>query len=388
MPVISDDVWAEVNLAAILHNTKQIRSLLSPSTRLMAVVKANAYGHGLAAVAGQVISAGADVLGVARISEAIQVREAGIDVPILIFGHTPPEKVSCLLDYNLTQTLWSYKIARSLSDVAESENRKIKAHLKVDTGMGRLGIFACDRRRPSENLTIPDHAVKEVGLIKRLSGIDLEGIYTHFATADATDKTLALRQFELFNQFIGHLKKSGIEFKTRHAANSAAIIDMPETHLDMVRAGITVYGYYPSVFVEMNKINILPAMTVKSRIIHLKTVNSGFSVSYGATEETSRQTVIATVAIGYADGYSRLLSSKGKMLVRGRLAPVIGRVCMDLTMLDVGGIPDVAMGDEVVVFGPHKELSIGADKIAGEMNTISYEVLTTISDRVLRVYRK
>lgn len=382
------DVWAEVNLRSISQNIKQIKNLLSPSSRLMAVVKANAYGHGLIEVAGQVISAGAHVLGVARINEAVQIREAGIDAPILIFGHTPLAMAGTLIDYNLTQTFWSYQTARLFSDAAQSMNRKIKAHLKVDTGMGRLGLLSCDLCQPIENLKIPDHAVKEVVSIKRLPGVDLEGIYTHFATADAADKTRARRQFEIFNQFLGHLKKRGIEFKTRHAANSAAIIDMPETHLDMVRTGISVYGYYPSDAVDSDKINILPALTLKARIIHLKEVNSGFCVSYGSTEKTSRSTVIATVAIGYADGYSRLLSSKGKMLVRGRLAPVIGRVCMDLTMLDVGEIPNVAVGDEVVVFGPHNELSIGADKIAGEINTISYEVLTTISDRVLRVYRK
>jgi alanine racemase len=182
------------------------------------------------------------------------------------------------------------------------------------------------------------------------------------------------------------LKKYGIEFKTRHAANSAAIIDMPETHMDMVRAGISLYGYYPSGSVDLNKVSILPVMTLKSRIIHLKKVNSGFCVSYGATWKASSPTVIATVAIGYADGYSRLMSSQGKMLVRDRLVPVVGRICMDQTMLDVGGIPDVAIGDGVVVFGPHENLSVGADDIANIINTISYEVLVGVSGRIPRIY--
>ncbi|MDA3896300.1 MAG: alanine racemase [Desulfobacteraceae bacterium] len=382
------DVWAEVDLKSISHNIKQLKSLLSSSTRMMAVVKANAYGHGLLEVAGQAISAGADVLGVARIDEAIRIREAGLEEPILIFGYTPPEQAAQLIDYNLTQAFWSYQTASLLSDVALSMNQKIKAHLKVDTGMGRLGVVPCDLGLSSENTKISERAVKDVASIKGLPGIELEGIYTHFATADAEDKSFALHQFEIFNQFIAHLKKQGIEFKTRHAANSAATIDMPETHLDMVRTGISVYGYYPSDTVDLNKMNLLPAMTLKARIIHLKAVSSGCCVSYGATEKTSKPTKIATVSIGYADGYNRLLSSKGKMLVRNRLAPVIGRICMDQTMLDVGKIPDVAVGDEVVVFGPHKEFQIGADKIADKINTISYEVLTTISDRVLRVYRK
>jgi alanine racemase len=352
----------------------------------MAVVKADAYGHGLSEIAHAVVSAGADVLGVARINEAIQVRKAGLDVPVLIFGHTPPEQAGALIDHDLTQTFWSYQTARLLSDVAQSMNRKIKAHLKVDTGMGRLGIVPCNPGLFSEKLEISEHAVEEAEAIKRLPGIDLEGVYTHFATADAEDKTFALHQFEIFNQFIAHLKNRGTEFEVRHAANSAATIDMPETHLDMVRAGISVYGYYPSGTVDLTKINLLPAMTLKARIIHLKDVDAGFAVSYGATEKTLKPTQIATVSIGYADGYNRLLSSKGKMLIHKRLAPVIGRICMDQTMLDVGGIPGAAVGDEVVVFGFYDNLSVDADNIAKDIDTISYEVLAGVSDRVPRVY--
>ncbi len=352
----------------------------------MAVVKANAYGHGLSEVAGQVISAGADVMGVARIKEAVQLREAGIDAPILIFGHTLPEMAAVLIDYNLTQTFWSYQTARLFSDVARSMNQKIKAHLKVDTGMGRLGIVPCDLCQSEGSPDISNHAIKEAESIKKLPGIDLEGIYTHFATADAADKKFTRHQFEIFNLFMACLKSRGIEFKTRHAANSAATIDMPETHLDMVRAGISVYGYYPSDFVDSNKINLMPAMALKARIIHLKDVDAGFYVSYGATEKTSKPTKIATVPIGYADGYNRLLSSMGKMLVHNRIAPVIGRICMDQTMLDVGKIPDVAVGDEVVVFGFHEDLSVGANNIANIINTISYEVLSGVSGRVPRVY--
>lgn len=384
--MIPDDVWAEIDLRSVSHNINQIKRILSPSSRVMAVVKANAYGHGIIETAGRAVSAGAHMLGVARIGEAIQLREAGLDVPILIFGHTPPEMAGMLIRYQLTQSLWSYEAARALSDAAKKLTGQVKAHLKVDTGMGRLGILPADLCRPADELQITDAAIQEAVSIKRLPGIDLEGIYTHFATADSADKSAAFRQFNIFNRFLEQLKQQGIEFKIRHAANSAAIIDMPETHLDMVRLGISMYGYYPSEDVDANKINILPVMTLKSRVIHLKSVNSGFCVSYGAAGQTSRPTVIATVAIGYADGYSRLLSSVGSMLVRGRLAPVIGRVCMDQTMLDVGDIPDVALGDEVMVFGPHETLPVGADTIAQKINTISYEVLTGISDRVSRVY--
>jgi alanine racemase len=265
-------------------------------------------------------------------------------------------------------------------------NRKIKAHLKVDTGMGRLGIVPCDLGLSSGSIKIWKRSLDEAEAIKRLPGVDLKGIYTHFATADDEDKTFTRHQFEIFNQFITHLKNRGTEFEIRHAANSAATIDMPGTHLDMVRAGISVYGYYPSDAVDLTKINLMPAMTLKARVIHLKEVNAGFSVSYGATEKTSKSTRIATVSIGYADGYNRLLSSKGKMLVRNRIAPVIGRICMDQAMLDVGGIPDAAVGDEVVVFGFNENCSVNADDIAKDINTISYEVLTGVSDRVPRVY--
>jgi len=381
-----NDVWAEIDLRSFSHNIHQFKSILSSSTRLMAVLKANAYGHGLAEVSGRVLADGADVLGVARINEAIGIREAGFDAPILIFGPTPPDLAGKLVDYDLTQSIWSYEMARLLSETAGPGSHKIKAHLKVDTGMGRLGILPCDLAQGVDGFEISAQAIEEVALIKKLPGIDLEGIYTHFATADAADKTPAFRQFEIFMRLLEKLKKSGIEFEMRHAANSAAIIDMPETHLDMVRLGISLYGYYPSSEVDADKVGILPVMTLKSRIIHLKKVKPGFCVSYGATWKASSPTMIATVSIGYGDGYSRLLSSKSKMLVRGRLAPVVGRICMDQTMLDVGEIPDAEVGDEVVVFGPHDTLPIGADSVANYINTISYEVLTGISGRVPRIY--
>jgi alanine racemase len=214
----------------------------------------------------------------------------------------------------------------------------------------------------------------------------VEGIYTHFASADESDKTSASRQFKIFSEFLARLKQKGIEFKIRHAANSAAIIDMPETHLDMARAGIAIYGYYPSRSVNTRKIRLRPALTLKSRIIHLKTVGAGFKVSYGGTEETAHPTTIATVSVGYADGYSRRLSSKGKMMIAGSLAPVVGRVCMDQTMLDVGHLPDVRVGDEVVVLGSQESSPIAGDEIAKLLNTISYEILTGISHRVARIY--
>jgi len=382
------DVWAEIDLKAISHNVSEMKRILSKNTRLMAVVKANAYGHGVLEVAGQALFSGADALGVARISEAIQIRKGGIDAPILIFGHTPQALAVSLIDYDLTQAIWSYETAVTLSDIARSCNAKIKTHINIDTGMGRLGVMPCDLTRPSDPVYILKEAVNLVEAVCRLPGIDVEGVYTHFASADEADKTAAIRQFKIFSEFLARLKQKGIEFKIRHAANSAAIIDMPETHLDMARAGIAIYGYYPSGSVNSRKISLRPALTLKSRIIHLKTVGAGFKVSYGGTEETAHPTTIATVSVGYADGYSRRLSSKGKMMIAGRLATVIGRVCMDQTMLNVGPLPDVRVGDEVVVLGSRENSPIAVDEIAKLLNTISYEILTGISHRVVRIYRR
>ena len=382
------DVWAEISLKEISHNIREIKRILAPGARLMAVVKANAYGHGVLEVTGQAISAGADALGVARISEAVQIRKGGFDAPILIFGHTPQALAPMLMDYDLTQSIWSRETAAVLSQTARSENAKIKVHINIDTGMGRLGIMPCDLTQPYSPGHISKDAVKTVEAIHRLHGLDIKGIYTHFAAADEADKRSTIRQFEIFNEFVERLKQEGIEFQLCHAANSAAILDMPETHLDMVRAGISIYGYYPSQSVNRDKIALRPALTLKSRIIHLKKVGAGFRVSYGGTEETLQPTAIATVSVGYADGYSRRLSSKGEMMIGGCLAPVIGRVCMDQTMLNVGHLPDVRVGDEVVVLGSRENSPIAADEIAKLLNTISYEVLTSISHRVARTYRR
>ncbi|MCU0597657.1 MAG: alanine racemase [Desulfobacterales bacterium] len=384
--MINRNVWAEIDLAAVSHNVGQLKKLLRPECLLMAVVKANAYGHGMIEVSGRALKEGADFLGVARISEAIRLREGYIDAPVLIFGYTDPEYAATLINYDLTQTVYAFEHAKRLSDMARQLGGKIKIHLKVDTGMGRLGILPCELNPPEFQGKFLGSAIREVEMIARLPGIKLEGIYTHFATADHPDKTFALRQFELFDLFIAEIKKCGIEIKIKHAANSAAIIEMPQTHMDMVRAGISVYGIYPSDSTDRTKISLKPVMALKSRVIHVKRVNAGFSVSYGAAARTGRPTAIATVAIGYADGFNRQLSSAGRMLVNGASAPVIGRVCMDQTMIDVGDAREALVGDEVVVIGTQGVQSIGVDEIAHKIHTISYEVLTGVSDRVQRIY--
>ncbi|MBU3950030.1 MAG: alanine racemase [Proteobacteria bacterium] len=381
-------IWAEIDLKAIAHNIRELRRITNPDSRLMAVVKANAYGHGSVEVAWCALNNGADFLGVARIEEAILLRENNIGAPILIFGFTQPNYYEEIIKYNFIQTVCSYSSANSLSSFALSKNRKIKVHLKIDTGMGRLGILPDCFRDYHKNRIKPESAFAEVESIARLSGIEAEGIYTHFSMADSYDKSYTIKQFEIFTEFITGLKSKGIEFKLKHAANSAAIIDMPQTHLDMVRAGISLYGLYPSEEVNKDRVYLLPAMTLKALITQVKDVSCGFKVSYGATYEATRQTTIATVPVGYADGYNRLLSSRGHMLVCGQKAPVAGRVCMDLTMLDVGDVPGVKQGDEVVVFGKQQGASVTVDEIASMLNTINYEIVTSVSDRVKRVYLK
>lgn len=368
---------AEIDLKAIAHNVRELRRIADPDSRLMAVVKANGYGHGSVAIARCALNNGAEVLGVARIDEAIILRNEGIDAPILIFGYTPPPFYKEILKFDLTQTAYSLQTAESLSAFALLHKSKIRIHIKIDTGMGRLGI-------------LPDSgsALREVESIVRLTGLEPEGIFTHFSMADSSDKSFSRRQFEIFMEFINSLKKKGIEFGVRHAANSAGIIDMPETHLDMVRAGIAMYGLYPSEEVKKEKASLMPAMTVKSMIIHLKDVPAGFKVSYGATYETKKPTTIATVPVGYADGYSRLLSSHGYMLVCGERAPIAGRICMDLTMLDVGDIPGVKTGDEIVIFGKQGCSAVTVDEVASISGTINYEIVSSLTERVKRVYLK
>jgi len=379
-------VWAEIDLKTIAHNIRELRRITNPKARLMSVVKANAYGHGIIEVARQSIENGTEALGVAHIEEGIQLRKAGINAPVLILSYTLPEQSKELIEFNLTQTVYSYETAKSLSEAASAYGKKIKVHIKVDTGMGRLGLLPNQLRLSKYNKKIKDGSVSEVESIFRLPMLELEGIFTHFATADKADRTYANNQLEIFMDFLNELRLAGIEIPVNHAANSAAIINMPEAHLDMVRAGISIYGLYPSEEVDRSIIELKPAMELKTKIIHIKKVPAGFKVSYGITYETEKPTTIATVSIGYADGLNRLLSSNGRMLVCGQSAPIVGRVCMDLTMLDVGNIPEAAIGEEVVVFGKQGNASITVDEIASAINTINYEVVSTIMERVPRIY--
>lgn len=374
-------IWAEIDLNAIAHNVRQLRHITDSKARLLVAVKANGYGHGAVQVARTALQNGADLLGVARVDEAVALRQAGIQAPILVMGYTSAQKTQLLVDHQLMPALYNLENAEKMSAALTAQERTMACHIKVDSGMGRLGI-PCDALKLDGSTS----AVKEIMAVAQLPGLELSGLFTHFATADAVDKGFARLQFSRFQQLLADLQAAGLHIPLRHAANSGAIIDMPETHLDMVRAGISVYGLFPSPEVDQSRIDLSPALTLKAKIIHLKQVPAGTKISYGGTWEASKTTTIATIPVGYGDGYSRLLSNRGQMIVRGKRAPIVGRVCMDLTMLDVGHIDGVTMEDEVVLIGRQGEEEISADEIANRLGTINYEVVTSLMARVDRVY--
>lgn len=373
-------LWAEINTDAIAHNIRQLKKLLAPDVTLMAVVKADGYGHGAIPCARTALANGAAFLGVARIEEALTLRRAGIAAPILIFGYTPPELTETLLTHQFHQTVYDLKTARAYSAIAGELRKKLAVHVKIDTGMGRLGFpVAADSKSV-------DALVQSITAIADFPGIYLTGLSTHFATADNPDPTMAREQLYKFKVISDELSNKMLKLNYLHSSNSAALIALPDAHFNMVRPGIALYGLSPFDTPPPQRVELRPAMTLKSRIIHLKTVPAGTPISYGATWQTKGSTRIATVPIGYADGYRRNLSSVGKMLVRGQRAPVVGRVCMDLTMLDVSDIQGVEAGDEVVVFGSQENATLPADELARQLGTINYEIVAALTARVPKVY--
>ena len=372
-------IYTEIDLNAFRHNLNAIKKILNPGTNIMAVIKADAYGHGADAIAYEALSMGATILAVARMNEAIDLRERAIDAPILLLSNDcSDENISKYFELNIRPTIHTFNDAKKLSLKALSYNKKLKIHIKIDTGMGRLGFLADGLTKDQEYFPL----VNEIKKISELPLIEIEGIFSHFANADAKDKTHAMDQLNLFLKLKDELQ-SILPYKVLfHIANSAGIIDIPDSHLDIVRPGIITYGYYPSGDVQKNKVDLKPVLSLKTKIIQLKHAGPGFKVSYGSDFITEKDTLIATVSAGYADGLNRLLSSKGEMLVRGKRVPILGRVCMDLTMLDVTGVAGVSIDDEVVIIGKQGDEEISADEIAKKTGTISYEVLTSIGQRV------
>lgn len=363
---------AIIDLDAISYNIRGVKEKVGPSVEVMAVVKANAYGHGALEVARIALEAGASWLGVALPEEGAELRIAGINAPILVLGVTPPGQAALVSNHNLAQAITSWDQAEALSREARLSRKRIGVHLKLDTGMGRIGI------PPDQVLNLATKVAKAPGLI-------LEGAMTHFADADSKDKDWARAQLQRFLKGVDDLSAEGIQIIYRHAANSAAILDLPESYLDMVRPGIMIYGYYPSQEVSRS-IHLRPTLTLRSEVAFLKEVPPGTGISYGRTFITSRRTRVATLPIGYADGYSRLLSNSGMALIRGQRVPVIGRVCMDMIMVDVTEVPDARPGDEAILYGRQGGEEISVEEVATKLGTISYEMVCSISQRVPRVY--
>lgn len=369
-------VWAEINLDNIAFNMKQIRSC-SESEDIMAIVKADAYGHGALDISPVLLENGATRLAVAVVSEGVELRRGGIECPIMVLGFTPPSLIDDLLKYDIGQTIFSYNYAKELSTIAKKKHKKAKVHIAIDTGMGRIGFM------PNEE------SVKEVVDISKLPNIEIEGIFSHFSTADEKDKEYTYQQLNEFNAFYEALKKSGVHIKIRHIANSGAIIDLPESHFEAVRPGIILYGYYPSEEVNKDRIELKPAMDLKTNIAHIKIIPSGYYIGYGKRFKSSRDSIIATLPVGYADGYTRLLNNKAKVIINGQFAPVVGSICMDQCMVDVTDIKgEVKIGDEVILIGEKNGVKLNADHIAEMLGTINYEVVCMITKRVPRVYIK
>ncbi len=368
--------WAEIDLECIRHNLEEIRRLKGDHCEIMAVVKADAYGHGVEMIVSELLNNGVKRFAVSSIDEAIQIRKTGFNMPLQVLSHTMPHRVNEIIDYGLLQTITGMKPAEALSQAASARNTRVKVHIKIDTGMGRLGFK-------------PEEAVERVSEIYGMPGIEIEGIMTHFSSSDETDPRYTFKQFEKFMEACDKLKKTGIHIRFRHAANSAAVIKFPEMHLDMIRPGIMLYGIYPSGRINKKLIDLRPAMSLKTRIINIGRFTGGMPLSYGRTFETERESIIAVVPVGYADGYPRILSNMGRVLVGGMAVPQTGTICMDHLMTDVTGISrNVEIGDEVVIFGQQGKKIIPVDEVAVKAGTIPYEIVCKIGVRVPRVYTR
>lgn len=369
--------WAEVDLDILGENIRQIRSFLSPGCKLMCVVKADAYGHGDHYCAREMAKNSADWFAVSNLNEALSLRDAGITLPVLILGTTPPEFAGILSEQNITQTVFSSAYAAALQDAALAAGVVVDVHLKIDTGMGRIGFdgFACG-------------GVGEAAHVAAMSNLHAAGIFTHFASADESTpdaESYTRGQYARFLEMVAALEMRGITFPLKHCCNSAATLRYPEMHLDMVRPGIILYGMFPDPCCA-DILPLRPAMQLKSSVSMVKTLPENRFVSYGRQWVSPSPTAVATVPIGYADGYHRSLSNKGLMLVHGRRARVIGRVCMDQLMLDVTGIPGVAAGDEVTIIGTDGEEQLPVETMAEAAGSFNYEIVCLIGKRVPRLY--
>lgn len=366
--------WAQIDLDALAQNMRNIRKATAEGAMVTAVVKADAYGHGAREVSKTVLENGADRLAVACISEARQLRREGIGAPIMILGASQESESDEIVKYDIIPAVFSYNFAKSLHLAAVRAGKTVKIHIKLDTGMSRIGFVAGE----------DSSAIEEIKKIAALDNIEIEGIFSHFSTSDERDTEYTRRQLDIFLKFCNELEMQGVHIPIRHIANSAAIMMYPESHLEMVRAGIVLYGLYPSDEVDKSRLDLKPVMSLKSRITMVKEKHSGWGVSYGREYITQARTKIATVPVGYADGYTRNLAKKAFVLLSdGTRAKIIGRICMDQCMIDVTNVNNISTGDEVTLFGTD---GVTADDIAAWSDTINYEVVCLVSKRIPRVY--
>lgn len=365
-------IYAGINMDNLRYNISKMKSLRKPDTKIMTIIKADAYGHGAVEIAKRINDL-SDYHGVATIDEAIEIRNAGIETPILIIGYTDSEDYEKLIAYNITQAVYDIKECKKLSDTAVRMGKNAKVHIKVDTGMARIGF------------PVSDTGVSDAIKLSDMPGIEIEGIFTHYARADEVNKNYSYEQKKKFLWFIESLEQSGITFKLKHIDNSAGTMEMNDDDFDMVRLGIVTYGLYPSEEIDRSVV-IKPVMSLVAHVSHVKTLPAGVGVSYGWTYVTCKETKVATVTAGYADGYPRALSNKGRVIIHGEYAPIIGRVCMDQFMIDVTDISDVKVKDEVILIGGDNDKYISVEEVAAPAESFNYELVCNISRRVPRVY--
>ena len=367
-------VLAIIDLDAIAYNMTNIKSKVGKETGIIGIIKADAYGHGSVEISKVILENGADWLAVAVVDERINLRKNGIAAPILLLGYTPELRLEDVVNNGFIQTVYTYETAKKLSDVAVRLGKTAVIHIKIDTGMGRIGY------------RVNEASADEIVKISELPNIEVNGMFTHFSTADEKDKDYTLNQYNKFVQMDALLRERGLEIPIKHAANSAAIMDFDNMMFNMVRPGIILYGAYPSEEVDKDNLSIKPAMSVKTHVSYVKEVNEGDYISYGRKYQAVGKRIIATIPVGYADGFIRAYSNGGKVLIKGECAPIVGRICMDQFMVDVTDIKDVQINDEVVLIGKQGNKEITVDFIASILDTINYEVFCTLSKRVPRQY--